>query len=78
MAIHLCNEQQHPLLDFLLLVFLLLLLQPSSYRSNLISEAVIGSLPQGLTETERASLSATPLAMSPALQRLQELPQVST
>jgi hypothetical protein len=60
----------------LFLILLLLLQQPSSYRSNLISEAVIGSLPKGLTETEKASLGATPLAMSPALQRLQDLPQV--
>ncbi|WIA35729.1 hypothetical protein OEZ86_004131 [Tetradesmus obliquus] len=44
---------------------------PSSYRSNLISEAVIGSLPQGLSDVERASLGATPLGVSPALQRLQ-------
>ncbi|KAF8057917.1 hypothetical protein HT031_005863 [Scenedesmus sp. PABB004] len=45
----------------------------SSYRSNFITPAVMGSLPRGLTQTERASLG-TPLGMSPALARLAETP----
>lgn len=50
-------------------------LQPSSFRSNFITPAVIGSLPAGLSQVERASLAR--MGTSPAAARFQELPAVS-
>lgn len=48
--------------------------QPNTFRHNFITPAVIGSLPAGLSQVERANLAR--LAASPAAARLQELPMV--
>jgi hypothetical protein len=54
-------------------------LQPttgSSFRSNFITPAVIGSLPAGLSQVERAGRAHR--GVSPAAARFQELPVVSS
>jgi hypothetical protein len=48
----------------------------STSMGNFVSEAVIGSLPKGLSEGERARIAAS-LPMSPALNSLSDLPKVS-
>jgi hypothetical protein len=48
----------------------------SASISNFVSEAVIGSLPKGLTDQEKARIAAS-LPMSPALNTLADLPKVS-
>lgn len=62
----------------LVCVACVLLLRPpqsSSHRSNFITPAVIGSLPKGLSQVEKAGLAQ--LGLSPAAARLQDLPVVS-
>jgi hypothetical protein len=51
-------------------------LQPGSFRSNFITPAVIGSLPKGLSHTEKAGIAANSWTPSPAAQRLAEQPEV--
>ncbi len=49
--------------------------QMSASMSNYVSEAVIGSLPKGLTDQEKARVAAS-LPMSPAFNTLADLPKV--